>query len=197
MTTNTLLKMGVPTDANGSGRASILMPKQKWKFRVRVISFGAIGSGIELTQQVQTCGRPNYSANGITVHSYNSQVNISGKMSWQALDLTVRDDVTNSVSALVGYQLQKQMNLFEQTTPMAGVDYKFQMYIETLDGTNDDPIETWYLEGCFLETVNYDSFDYASSEPVTIQMSIRFDNATQSGGLMPDTVTTVTGNTTG
>lgn len=195
--TNTLLKMGIPTDASGAGRGGILMPKQKFKFRVRVVGFGQVGGGIELTQQVQTCGRPNRNQNGITIHSYNSQVFVAGKGEWQALDLTVRDDVTNSVSSLVGYQLQKQMNLFEQTTPLAGVDYKFQMYIETLDGANDDPIEQWFLEGCFLETVNYDSFDYSSSEPVTIQMSVRYDNATQSGGLMPQQVVTLHGKTTG
>ena len=195
--TNTLILQGIPTDSNGGGRGGIMMPKQKFKFRVRVIGFGPVGGGIELSQQVQSCGRPNRAQNSVTVHSYNSVAYIAGKGEWQTLEITVRDDVTNSVSALVGYQLQKQMNLFEQTTPLAGVDYKFQTYIETLDGSNDDPIETWFLEGCFLESVNYDSFDYSSSEPVTIQMTLRFDNATQSGGLMPDPVVALNGTTTG
>jgi hypothetical protein len=59
------------------------------------------------------------------------------------------------------------------------------MFIETLDGGNDAVLEQWHLEGCFLTNIEYDSFDYDSSEVMTVTMTIRYDNATQSGGLMP------------
>jgi hypothetical protein len=111
--------------------------------------------------------------------------------------LKVRDDVTNSVSTLVGYQLQKQMNHFDQTSALAGVNYKFNMYIETLDGGDDTVLEQWYLEGCFLSDTEYDDFDYQSSEAVAISMTVRYDNATQSGGLMPTTVQLMTGSMIG
>ena len=180
----TLQNFGVPL-GQGSGRGGILQPKVKYKFRVRVFGFGPIAGGIELTQQVNACGRPNRNYNAVTVHSYNSTGYYAGKAEWAAISLTVRDDVSNSVAMIVGHQEQKQMNAFNQTTPLAGSNYKFQMYIETMAGGDDDVLEQWFLEGCFCESVNYDSFDYASSEPMTIEMSIRYDNATQQGGLMP------------
>jgi hypothetical protein len=121
----------------------------------------------------------------VKVDSYNSIAYYAGKAVWSAISLTVRDDVTNSVSSLVGYQMQKQMNFFQQTTPESGSNYKFQTYIETLDGGNDTVLEQWFLEGCFLESVNYESFDYSSADAMTIEMSIRYDNATLQGGLMP------------
>ena len=35
------------------------------------------------------------------------------------------------------------------------------------------------MYGCFLTDVNYNDVDYNSNDPVTITMSIRYDNAIQ------------------
>jgi hypothetical protein len=167
------------------------MPKIKNRFRVFVSNFGIPASEIGFTQQVITVARPNVNFNPQTVHSYNSIAYYAGKAEWETVSLTVRDDVTNAVSRLIGAQMQRQMNFFEQTVPMAAGDYKFQMSVQTLDGggtaANDAVVlESWGFEGCLLATVNYESFDYSSADAMTIELSIRFDNATQSGGLMPD-----------
>jgi hypothetical protein len=191
---STLAMFGVPL-GNGSGRGGMLQPKVKWKFRVRVFNFGPIGGGIELSQQVMSVGKPQVQHSAQTIHSYNSIAYYAGKSEWQALSLTVRDDVTNSVASLIAHQEQKQMNHFEQTTPLAGSNYKFDMYIETMDGGNDAVLEQWYVEGCFLESINFDSFDYSSSDAMTIEMSIRYDNATQQQGLMPNPPNLLTGST--
>jgi hypothetical protein len=177
---DTLSKFGVPI--NGA-RNGMLMPKIKHRFRVRVNNFGPIAGGLELTQQVVSVDRPNVSFDNTAVHSYNSVMYYANKPMWQAINLTARDDITNSLSALVGHQLQKQMNFFEQTSVAAGINYKFQTIIEILDGGNTTVFETWTLEGCFLESVNYQNLEYSSSEAVDIQMTVKFDNATLGGGL--------------
>ena len=109
---------------------------------------------------------------------------IPQKPQWQTLEIVLRDDITGNINTLVGQQLQKQMNFYTMNSGVAGINYKFQLAVCTLDGTNNDAtattaLETWYLEGCFIETANYDSFDYSSSDPVTITLTISFDNATQ------------------
>jgi hypothetical protein len=180
----TMSRFGVPL-GGGAGRGGMLQPKTKFKFRVRVINFGPIAGGLELTQQVMTAGRPSMTQDPVTVHSYASQAYYAGKPSWSPIQIELRDDVSNSVSRLVGHQVQKQQNHFEQTSPLAGVNYKFNTYIETLDGGNDTVLEQWYLEGCFLTNVNYGSFDYSASDPMTINLDVRYDIATQSGDLMP------------
>ncbi len=179
----TIQNFGVP--AGDGARARMLQPKVSYKFRVRVMGFGPISTPLDLTAQVQSVGRPQLQTEAVAVHSYNSIAYFGGKPVWQAIELTVRDDVTNAVSRLVGHQQQKQMNHFQQTSPLAGSNYKFDMKIETMDGGNDGVIETWNLENCFLENVNYGEFNYANSEVMNIQMSIRYDNATQADGLMP------------
>ena len=35
------------------------------------------------------------------------------------------------------------------------------------------------MYGCYLNNVNYNDLNYGASEPVTIAMQIRFDNAVQ------------------
>jgi hypothetical protein len=174
----------VPLGA-GAGRGGILMPKIKNRFRVIVTNFGIPSGSIALTQQVVSVGRPNVNFNPQTVHSYNSVAYYAGKAEWETITLTVRDDITNSVSSLIGAQLQKQMNFFDQTVPVAASNYKFDMLIDTLDGGDDTVLEEWVAEGCFLATCNYETFDYSAADAMTIEMSIRADNYTQTGGLMP------------
>lgn len=170
----------------GDGRGGILQPKQHHKFRVRFINFGPIAGGIELTQQIMSVGKPSLEQEVVVLDSYNSRAKIQGKHTWQAIECVMRDDVTNSISRLVGNQVQKQMNHFEQTSPLAGINYKFTMFIEQMDGGNDVVLDQWVIEGAWLTSITYDTNDYSSGEVVKITMQIEFDNATHSDGLFPE-----------
>ena len=144
-------KFGVPIEGS---RLGILQPKLKYRFRVILTGFGAGGRTDELTQNVVSVTRPTFSMEEVVVHSYNSRAYIAGKHEWNAISLSLRDDITNSVAALVGQQIQRQFNHFEQTTAVSGGDYKFDAVIQVLDGTNAEPTEQWELEGCMLQEVN-------------------------------------------
>jgi hypothetical protein len=179
----TLSKFGVPL-GGGSGRGGLLALKLKNRFRVRVVNFGPIAGGIEFAQQVQSASKPKLSHEEIKVDSYNSVAYIAGKHTWEEIQIVLKDDLTNNIAKLVGHQVQKQMNHFEQTAFAAGVNYKFVMIIETLDGGNDTVVEAWTLEGCFLKNVEYAELDYSESAFQTITLTVRYDNATQANGLM-------------
>lgn len=182
--TDTLSKFGVPL-GGGTGRGGLLTPKAKWRFRVRVINFGPIAGGIELTQQVQSVSSPTIEYPEVAVHSYNSTAYFAGKHTWNPVTLVLKDDITNAVSKLVGHQNQKQLNHFEQTGFTSGINYKFVTLIETLDGGNDGVLSTWTLEGCYLSNITYSELDYtAGTDYQTISLTIRYDNATLGDGLM-------------
>lgn len=180
-TTETRSKFGVPvTGAVGSG---ILMPKLKYRFRVSFLGgFGGETESRVLTQNVQNVSRPKITYEEVTIDSYNSRMYLQGKHSWEQINVVIRDDITNSVTKLVGGQIQRQLNHFQQSTPAAGSDYKFDMQIEILDGVNAGASEVWYLEGCFLTNVDYSDSDYSTNEPVTVTMQVRYDNATHYQG---------------
>lgn len=142
--------------------------------------------------------------NPFTIEVYNSKVNLVGKPSWEAVTVTLRDDAGGNVSKLVGEQIQKQFDFAEQSSAASGIDYKFVLKFEMLDGGNgvNQPtvLETWELYGALLNTVNYGDMAYGESAPATIQLSIMYDNAIQSptgtgiGTLVGRTLgTTITG----
>ncbi len=179
----TLSKFGVPL-GGGQGRGGMLSLKIKHRFRVRVVNFGPIAGGLDFTQQVQSVKKPTISYEPVDVHSYNSTAYYAGKHKWESINITLKDDLSNNVAKMVGHQLQKQLNHFEQTAFAAGVNYKFVTIIETMDGGNDTVVETWTLEGCFLENIEYGELDYQESGFQTIALTIRYDNATLADGLM-------------
>ena len=187
-----LAKFGIPLDG---AKLGILHPKQKYRFRVVWQNFGENNGLREMTANVITCTRPKPSFDVVDLHSYNSVGRIAGKRKpFDAIEITLRDDITNSVVSSIGAQIQKQMNHYEQTSAVAGINYKFSMQIHTLDGTNNEQLESWDLDGCFIETVDYGGFDYADSESNQITLSIIFDNATNVAGPNTNDGTTVGGN---
>jgi hypothetical protein len=169
-----------------TGRGGLLMPKLKYRFRVRFVNFGPIAGGLELTQQVMSCTKPSITYAEIPLDAYNSKAYVHGKHEWSTVDITLRDDITNVISKLVGHQVQKQVNHFQQTAYAAGQNYKFNTIIEQMDGGNDVVLEQWNLEGCWITSVNWGDLDYSASDAQTIQMTVRFDNATQADGLFTE-----------
>lgn len=178
-----LVNMTVASD-NAGGNAGLLMPKLQYRFRVNFINFGVDSDTVVLTRQVVDISRPNLSFAEISLPVYNSTVKLAGKHSWTDLTVNLRDDAAGSVSKLVGQQLQKQLDFVEQASAAAGQDYKFQTNIEVLDGGNGavapTVLETWECYGCFIKTANYNNLNYGTSENVTIQLAITYDNAVQS-----------------
>lgn len=177
----TITKFGVPYNGGG-GRGGLLAMKMKYRFRVIFNNFGPTGDQINMTKQVQACGKPSVTYNKATVHAYNSTAYFAGKHQWEPITLTIKDDVTNAASSLVGIQVQKQLNHLEQTGIQAGQGYKFNMQIEHMDGGNINVQDAWNIEGCWLESVKYGDLDYTSTTDfMLIEMSIAYDNAINYG----------------
>lgn len=127
--------------------------------------------------------RPTVSFEEMLVPIYNSTLKLAGKHSWADITAELRDDASGAVQKRVGEQLQKQLDFYEQASAASGIDYKFKTKIEILDGGNGGAkpvvLETWELSGCYLKEVNYNNLDYGESAPVSIAMTIAFDNALQ------------------
>lgn len=187
MAVASLSRFTVPLRTNqSSSTQGLLMPKLGYRFRVSFEGFGVSKDVVELTKQVVSFNRPQVSFQDIDVHVYNSVVRIAGKHTWGDVSTTLRDDAGGNVTRLIGEQLQKQFDFMEQSSAAAGGDYKFITRCEMLDGGNGDYepqiLETWELYGCYVKEANYQEVNYSSNDPVTIQLSLRFDNAVQSPG---------------
>jgi hypothetical protein len=185
MAISTLSKITVPlASGDSASNQGLLMPKLQYRFRVSLENFGVSTPTTELTKQVVSVARPNVSFESIEIPVYNSKAYLAGKHTWAPISLVLREDVNNNVQKLVGEQLQKQFDFFEQSSAASGQDYKFTTRIEILDGGNgaNTPavLETFELYGCFVTTANYNELAYANNEPVTVNLEIQYDNAIQS-----------------
>lgn len=182
-----LTNFTVPLNSSQSASTQgLLMPKLKYRFRVTFVNFGVSTPTTELTKQVVDIKRPNVNFNPITLDVYNSKVYLQGKPEWQETSVNLRDDATGAVSKLVGEQVQKQYDFLEQASAPTGVDYKFQLLYEMLDGGNGattvNVLEAWELDGCFLSSVDWGDMNYGTNDAVQIALNIKFDNAVQTVG---------------
>ena len=184
MAVASLTRMTVPLASDQSNpNQGLLMPKLKYRFRVVFENFGVSTPRTELTKQVMDFTRPKVGFEDIPVPVYNSTLYYAGKYTWEMVTCNLRDDASGQVARLVGEQVQKQLDFMEQASAASGIDYKFTTRFEVLDGGNGAALptvlETWELYGCYLQNVDYGDANYGDSNPMTIALSVRFDNAIQ------------------
>lgn len=177
----TINDFGIP--GVGSG---ILHPKHKNRWRATFANLGGGTDSQPMSMQAITVNRPKLTFEKIPLHRYNSIAFVAGKHTWEPMALTIEDDVTGSASTVIQAQLQKQQWLIGaegQWLAAAGEGslYKFVTYLDMLDG-NDQVIEKWTVEGCFIESADYGELSYEANEKVTIALSISFDHARQNIG---------------
>ena len=178
---STINDIGIP--GVGSG---ILQPKLKNRWRVTFANMGGGADSQPLSLQAVTVTRPVLSFDEVQLDRYNSRAWVAGKHQFEPMTITVEDDVTGTASQVIQEQLQNQQWLIGaegQWLAAAGEGslYKFVTYLDMLDG-NEQVIEKWTVEGCFIQNVDYMDLDYAASEAVQITMTLRYDHARQDVG---------------
>ncbi len=180
-----LNRFTVPLSATQAATTQgLLMPKLKYRFRVTFDNFGVAGNpSTELTKQVISAARPDVSFEEIAIPVYNSTVKLAGKHKFADTKLVLRDDASGVVSKKVGEQLQKQFDFFEQSAAASGIDYKFRMRVEILDGGNGqyEPVtlESFEFLGCYIKQAVYAEGNYGENAPMDINLTVTFDNAIQ------------------
>ena len=177
----TLSNMGIP----GVG-ADILHPRLKYKFRITFLNMAKLLAGTDsknLSMQVTNITLPNLTFEEVTLHRYNSTAYVAGKHSWEAISVTVEDDINGVAASVVRNQLETQQRIIGAdldgrwlNAAATGSDYKFGVKIDQLDG-NETVVQQWILEGAQIMNADYGDRDYSASEAATITMSIRFDHA--------------------
>jgi hypothetical protein len=164
-------------NVDGGSAGVLVQPKLSYRFRVYLNEFGS-GENLELTSQVVSVSRPSLTHDDVVVDVYNSRINLAGKHTWDAITLTVRDDVTGLVARAIAAQMQKQVDHANQSSTKAGGGYKFGMAIQNLDGSQPaEVLDAWQLVGCYIQNVNYGENNYATSDPLQITIAIKYDNA--------------------
>ena len=179
----TLNNFGIPEDFNG-----ILHPKIKNLWKVTFSAFGD-GTSREVSFQAITITRPSLNFEEIQLDRYNSKAWVAGKHTFEPMTITLEDDITSLAAKQIQAQMEHQQYLIGAGGSFLGKGtegskYKFATKLEQLDGSGYDTdstsaIETWYMEGCWIQNVDYGDLDYAASEAVQITLTVRYDHAHQ------------------
>jgi len=177
----TVNDFGIPGVGSGT-----LQPKLKHRWRVTFANLGEDVSSQDVSLQAITITRPSISFDEVQLDRYVNRSYVAGKYTWEPLTLTVEDDVSGRASKIIKSQLQKQQWLIGTEGPFLGAasegfKYKFTTFLDMLDG-NEQLIEKWSVEGCWIKTADYTDLDYASSDKVHINLTLRFDHASQDLG---------------
>ena len=177
----TINDIGIPGVGTG-----ILQPKLKHRWRVTFANLGGGTDSQPLSMQAVTVSRPSVTFDEIQLDRYVSRAFVAGKYTWEDMSLSVEDDVTGTAARVIQEQMQKQQWLVGAEGPWLaaageGSLYKFVTYLDMMDG-NEQVIEKWTVEGCWIKTANWNDLDYSASEAVKIDLTIRFDHARQDIG---------------
>lgn len=172
-------KYGVPIDYI-QGRGRPIQPKQQFKFRVRLISFGGLENssphGMDITKNVVSVQKPSINFPKIEIKTYSGTMKTFNTPTLNAIRLTVRDDLDNNVLFAINRQLSKQYDFVNGRHAFASSNAKFTMLIETLDGQlTDRAMDAWRLDNCFIESIEYGENNYSSGDATQISMNIEFD----------------------
>lgn len=180
----TITDMGIPGDSLGG--SGILQPfhKNRWRLEFKGMGSGEVSS---LTGMCITAERPQFEYDEIQLDRYNSRAYLQGKYTFQPISVVLQPDIGGAVHRAIQSQTEKQQRLIAAQDgnflgqAISGQAYKFSINMDMLDGDHDglNILETWRLEGCALNNVDYGDLDYQASEALTTTLQIRFDHAYQ------------------
>lgn len=124
----------------------------------------------------KTAQRPKLSFEESTLDYINQKRYVSGKGEWQPLEITLYDPIVPSASQKVMEWIRLD---WENLTGRMGYAafYKKQINLKLLDPVGA-VVEDWQLDGTWIKDVNFGELDYSNSDPVEINLTLRFDQAT-------------------
>tara|TARA_Y100000593_G_C4177164_1_gene270099 strand:+ start:105 stop:593 length:489 start_codon:yes stop_codon:yes gene_type:complete len=124
---------------------------------------------------IKTANRPQITFEEVELNHMNVKRFVKGKGTWQSLQLTMYDPVVPSAAQAVMEWIRLG---HESVTGRDGYSdfYKKDITFRLL-GPVGDIIEEWTLKGAFIQDANFGDFDFSSSDPADIQLTLRYDYA--------------------
>ena len=124
---------------------------------------------------VKTMARPSITFEEVELHHINVKRYVHGKATWEPIEVTLYDPVVPSAAQGV----MEWIRLHHES--VTGRDGYSDFYKKDIDfqvlGPVGDVVEEWKLKGAFIQAANFNDLDFASSDPVDISLTLRYDYA--------------------
>tara|TARA_Y100000361_G_C11146288_1_gene338219 strand:- start:975 stop:1463 length:489 start_codon:yes stop_codon:yes gene_type:complete len=124
---------------------------------------------------IRTATRPQITFEEVVLDHMNVKRYVKGKGEWQQLSITLYDPVVPSASQAVMEWIRLS---HESVTGRDGYAdfYKKDVTFQVL-GPVGDVVEEWTLKGAYIQDANFGDLDFATSDPVDITLTLRYDYA--------------------
>ena len=142
-------------------------PKRKFRWIIAINGIDAFTA--------KTASRPQLTFDETVIDYGNQKRYLSGKGTWAPLNLTLYDPIVPSAAQKVLEWIRLD---WENVTGRMGYAafYKKTINLKLLDPVGA-VVEDWEIQGVFIQEMNMNDLDYASSDPVEIALVLRFDQA--------------------
>ena len=124
---------------------------------------------------IKTANRPSISFEEVELNHMNVKRFVKGKATWETIEITMYDPVVPSAAQAAMEWIRLS---HESVTGRDGYSdfYKKDVDFQVL-GPVGDVVEKWKLKGTWIQSANFNDLDFASSDPVEISLTLRYDYA--------------------
>ena len=124
---------------------------------------------------IKTMSRPTLESEEVELAHMNTTRYVKGKSKWSTIDITLYDPIVPSAAQ----QVIEWVRLHhESVTGRDGYSDFYKKNITfNLVGPVGDIVEEWELKGAYIQSANFGDLDFATSDPVEIALTLRYDYA--------------------
>jgi len=131
-------------------------------------------NGIE-SYIIKTANRPTFTSEVVELDHINVKRKLKGKSTWDDVTITLYDPIVPSGAQQVMEWIRQS---HESLTGRDGYSAFYKKDITFfLLGPVGDKIEQWTLKGAFITSANFGELDWASNDPVSIELTLAYDYA--------------------
>lgn len=154
-------------------RDVIFKRKFRWTFEVQDIC--GLGGQIIPPHYVKLASRPNLTFDETEINYLHGKTFLPGKGTWETITVTYIDVATQDAEPLYRwlasvYEFNNPVSLRMGNRNNWGATGILSLY----DGCGVE-IEQWSMKNLWPQSINFGDLDYASSDEVTIELTLRYD----------------------
>ena len=131
-------------------------------------------NGIE-SYIVKTANRPTFTSEVVELDHINVKRKIKGKSTWDDVTITLYDPIVPSGAQQVMEWIRSSHESLTGRDGYAAF-YKKDITFYLL-GPVGDKVEQWTLKGAFISSANFGELDWASNDPLSIELTLAYDYA--------------------
>ncbi|MFM1930529.1 MAG: Rhodothermus phage, partial [Bacteroidota bacterium] len=123
----------------------------------------------------KTASRPTFTSEIVELDHINVKRKIKGKSTWDDINITLYDPIVPSGAQQVMEWIRSSHESLTGRDGYAAF-YKKDITFYLL-GPVGDKVEQWTLKGAFITSANFGELDWASNDPLSIELTLTYDYA--------------------